>query len=68
MSLYDVYRADARNLRIPGTRATVGALSRDEAIKADTEKRGEGPRIAEPRQHFNGVYAPPPAEPWGFAP
>lgn len=62
MPLFDVYETGSMGLRVPGTRITVGALSRDEALSADEKKRGyhAGNRLVLPRPHSNGIYAPPP--------
>lgn len=62
MPLFDVYETGSAGLPVPGTRVTVAATSRDEALARDENARGyhAGNRIAKARSHANGIYAPPP--------
>ena len=66
MPLFDVYLTGGSGQRIAGTRNTVAAYDKREALDRDEKLRGyhAGNRVAAPRPHTNGVYAPPPdAEP-----
>lgn len=64
MPLFDVHLTGGSGDIIPGTRNSVPAGSKREALDKDEKLRGyhAGNRVAVPRPFINGVYAPPPAE------